>query len=507
MKRKNNKSRNQAATQAAPVAPDLSRSFVGAALNRLTADMGGSYSINQDIKQDLPQLRARSRDAALNNTYVRRFIELMHSNVVGPDGVSLSVQGLDITPRKGQQPEEVYDPISASIEKQFWRWAKPENCTVRGNFEWTKVQELVMEAVVTDGETLVWMRRGAGFGPFNFQLQLIEADHLDHNYNDTLPNGHRIVQGVEINEFARPVAYWIWKDIPADFGLTTGFASDRIRVDASELLHIYNPDRPSQVRGYPWVAPALLPLNHIDKFRDSVLVNARIASDRQVYFTQAAGATFTGQAPNSQVVEIRSGPGKQAILPTGIEVKQLDWQQPTTTFDDFQKSILRGVAAALGVSYNSLASDYESVSYSSARYAASQDQDYFKSCQKWFIQAFIRPVFEKWLETQMLTNGWGLNIGIDKFTKFSNVNYRPRAFGTVDPVKEVTSEIAALGAGLTSWTAEIEKRGGDPEAVFKQIAKDKKLMEEAGITPSLLLNQGLLQAQIAAESQNRPSNN
>ena len=107
----------------------------------------------------------------------------------------------------------------------------------------------------------------------------------------------------------------------------------------------------------------------------------------------------------------------------------------------------------------------------------------------------------------MLTNGWGLNIGIDKFNKFSNVNYRPRAFGTVDPVKEVTSEIAALGAGLTSWTAVIEKRGGDPEAVFKQIAKDKQMMEAAGITPSLILNQGLLQAQIDSESQNKPSNN
>ena len=115
--------------------------------------------------------------------------------------------------------------------------------------------------------------------------------------------------------------------------------------------------------------------------------------------------------------------------------------------------------------------------------AGLEDQAQYRSMQYWFIAAFVRPVYEAWLDMQLLTNSWGLNIPIDKFTKFANVNYRPRSYSSVDPIKDINADIAALRNNLTSYTAVIEKRGGDPEATLRQIAKDRALMESLGITP------------------------
>ena len=123
------------------------------------------------------------------------------------------------------------------------------------------------------------------------------------------------------------------------------------------------------------------------------------------------------------------------------------------------------------------------MNYSSARFGGLEDQAQYRSMQYRFINAFVKPVYEAWLDMQLLTNSWGLNIPIDKFAKFANVNYRPRSYQSVDPVKDINADIVALKNNLTSYTAVIEKRGGDPEATLRQIAKDRALMESLGITP------------------------
>lgn len=504
MTRKKNKSRTPAAQQvraetATRQLPQIkrkkvnvtgTRGFVAGEINRLTSDMGSSYSLNQDIKFNLSVMRARSRDLALNNSYARRYFKLLKSNVVGPDGFNLSVQGLDLN--------GVFDPISKSIETHFWRWAMPANCTVTGHIDFAKVQELLIESVARDGEALVILRRGNDFGPYKFQLQVLDADHLDETFDSTASNGNRIVQGVEINEYAKPVAYWIWKNNPAD-AMVVSQGNERIRIDAQDMIHIFDPERASQVRGYPWMSSAIRALHDIEQFRESVLENARVATDNQVYFKQETNAdAFEDEIDDLGYVELDSEKAARSVLPRGWSVEQLDWSQPTTSFGEFQKSILRGAAAGLGISYNTFGADLESVNYSSARFGSLEDQSNYKSIQKWFVNIFLRRVYEEWLSMQMLTNAWGLNIGMDKFNKFANVSYRGRSFGSVDPQKDANSDIALLKAGLTSWTSVIEKRGGVAEEVFLQIQADKQKMQELGITPEVLLQQDLTQSQIAS---------
>ena len=57
---------------------------------------------------------------------------------------------------------------------------------------WVDIQRLVIESVARDGEVLVVKVRNFD-NPFGFAVQIIEADHLDEDFNLTLANGNRII--------------------------------------------------------------------------------------------------------------------------------------------------------------------------------------------------------------------------------------------------------------------------------------------------------------------------
>lgn len=456
------------------------RGFMAAIRDRLTDDWNEIKSLNVSIRDGLETLRGRSRDLSVNNEYARRYLKLLKVNIVGPDGIAVSVLGMNA--------DNSVDPISEKIELKFWKWGMdPRLCSVNGQTNWPKIQELAIETVARDGEALVWFRRGPQFGPYAFQIQLLDIDHLDVNFNSQATNGNRIVQSVELDSYDRPVAYWIWKNNPSDT-LIPGTNNTRIRIVVEDLKHLYDPERVSQVRGFPWMTPGMVALQHLVKFREATLIAARLSANKQVYYSQGDQTTSydDDEVDDEGNLTFESKPGTHEILPRGWEVHKLDFAAPTEQLESFQKNILRGVAAGLGVSYNSLASDLESVNYSSARFGALEDQAMFRSTQHWFINVLIRPVFEEWLKMQLLTNNWGLNLPYSRFEKFSNAQFRPRSWSSVDPVKDINADRLGLEAGLKSWSDVIAKSGRDPEEVMQQIAKDKRRMEELGITPAFL---------------------
>jgi lambda family phage portal protein len=226
-------------------------------------------------------------------------------------------------------------------------------------------------------------------------------------------------------------------------------------------------------------------LYQITEYRDAEVVCARTSAEKRFFYKQQDNVGFSGddEPDDAGNITFESNPGAFEILPRGWDVQAVDFKSPNADLASFQKTVLRGVAAGLGVSYNTLASDMESVNYSSARYSGLEDQAQFRSMQSFFINAFVAPVFENWLSMQLLTNNWGLNLPQNRFEKFKNVKYTPRSWQSVDRAKETRADIAELTNGLTSWSDVITKSGRDPEEVMTQIAADKKRMKELDITP------------------------
>jgi lambda family phage portal protein len=109
------------------------------------------------------------------------------------------------------------------------------------------------------------------------QLQTLEAEHLDASNNKPLANGNFIRGGIEFNRLGQRVAYHLYREHPGD-AMLFGASKETVRVPAEEVLHIFKPQRPGQIRGEPWLGRVLLKLYELDQYDDAELVRKKTAA-------------------------------------------------------------------------------------------------------------------------------------------------------------------------------------------------------------------------------------
>jgi lambda family phage portal protein len=445
------------------------RGYDGTNMGRLFSDFVTSQkSADSEIRFNLRTLRDRCRELARNNEYAKRYIHLMKTNVVGERGATLQVKATNV--------DGSLDQIGNSIIEQEWRrWGRTGNCTVDGRFSFADAQAMVIESLARDGECLVRMVNYDG-NRERFALEFLEPDLIYEEKNEKLKNGHQIRMGVEMDQYRRPVAYHLLTDHPGDLEYST-YARRTIRVPAEQVLHLYLPERAQQTRGTPWMSTAISALKMLHGYREAELVAARTAASKMGFFTSRAGDGFQADDIENNVPIMEAEPGSFHQLPQGVEFQQFDPQHPTSAFSDFEKSILRGIASGLGVSYHSLANDLTQTSYSSIRQGAIEDRDFFRYLQQFMIEHFLMPVYRQWL-SQTMTVGI-VNLPISKFDKFAEAAmFRPRGFQWVDPQKEINAHVIALQNGLISMQDVATIYGRDVEETFAQIARDKQLAKD-----------------------------
>lgn len=453
--------------------PIRKRGFDGASTGRLFSDFVTSQrSADSELRYSLKTLRNRCRELARNNEYARRYLHLVKTNVVGERGATLQVKATNV--------DGSLDQIGNSIIEQEWsRWTQVGNCTVDGRLSFTDAQAMVAESMARDGEALIRFVNYDG-NQDRFALEFLEPDLIDEEKNERAPNGNEIRMGVEFDRYRRPVAYHMMTEHPGDYQFHQ-YDRRTQRVEAESILHLYMPDRAQQTRGVPWMSTALTSLKMLHGYREAELVAARTAASKMGFFISRSGDGFMGDDLEDSVVPITDAePGTFFQLPRDVEFQPWDPSHPTTAFGDFEKSILRGIASGLGVSYHSLANDLTQTSYSSIRQGSIEDRDFYKTIQSYMIAHFVMPVYQRWL-TNAFTIG-RVNLPIDKFDKFYDASqFRPRGFQWVDPQKEISAHVVALTNGLISMQDVANIYGRDVEEVFAQIARDKQLAEQFGL--------------------------
>lgn len=453
----------------------LFRNYGGANSGRLFGDfVASSFSADSELKNALPVLRNRSRDLARNNEYAKRFLNLIKTNVVGEKGFNTQV--------RARNPDMGLDVAGNQIiENAFAEWGRLGNADVTGRLSWLDCQRVVAETLARDGEVFIKKIRNRQYAN-GFTLQFVEADLVDDQKNGrNEKNGNQIRMGVELDDFHRPVAYYVLTAHPNDSFLRTPQSRQHVRVPASEMIHVFMPVRTHQTRGEPFMAPAITGLKMLDGFAEASLVAARAAASKFAVLTTPTGEDFVGDDETEDDVPIVDfEPASIFQLPEGQDLKLIDPNHPTTTFDEFQKAILRGIASGLNVSYTSLSNDLTGVSYSSIRQGTIEERDHFKMLQSFMIQHFCEPVFRAWLETTMTVGD--VPIPIDKFDKFANgVVFRGRGFAWVDPQREINANITAVSNGIVSLSDIAANYGRDVEDVFAQIQSDKEMAERYGL--------------------------
>jgi lambda family phage portal protein len=257
-----------------------------------------------------------------------------------------------------------------------------------------------------------------------------------------------------------------------------------VRIPAERVIHIFKSLRAGQTRGEPWLAPAINALKQLDGFREASVINARVGASKMGFFTSPAGDGFTADDVEDGVPIMSAEPASFHQLPAGVTFETFNPTFPSNEFESFHKSVLKGIASGLGISYTSLSNDLEATSYSSIRQGALEERDSYRSMQSFLVEHMVLPIYEAWLSSAMEVNAFG--IPLRQYERFSDASeFRGRAWSWVDPQKEMNSAIMGLKSGILSLQDVASQYGKDVEELLGQIQKDKELMAQFGITYQL----------------------
>ncbi|MBU3736561.1 MAG: phage portal protein, partial [Methylobacterium sp.] len=437
----------------------------------------------------LRALVARSREAAQNDDHMAYFLGLVEANLIGNQGIS-------VQPKPRRPGGKVDSTLAKRLDDEFWSQSKRGVWDVTGQLSRVSFDQLGVRTVAQDGEILIRIWEGDPESPTGFAVELIDAQALDIDYNAQLTNGNIIRMGVEMTPRRRPVAYHLFKESPNPYnGYATGYSqTERVRVPASEILHVYLPYWVWGSRGVPWARTALRRLKMLGGYEEAAITAARMAAAKSAKYVANPDVADPMSLPNgerrpdgtfAQEVE----PGQIEQVPFGYDLQPLDWQWPNTDHGDFVKAALRGIACGLGVSYNALANDLEGVNYSSLRQGALAERDLWMRLQNWWIEWVSEPIYRRWcayaIRSGRVTRQNGMSLPLDQLDVLAEASYQGRRWPWVDPLKDLQANELALKLRTKSVSAIIRESGSEPDDVWEELAQDQARLAALGIPLTL----------------------
>lgn len=467
---------NFLATAARRVNARATRTYDAAQFSRLTSDWLQAWiqSALQDVRYDNRTLRARARDLERNNPHVKRFLRLVEKNVIGPNGILLQPRNRML------RGEKLHEAANDTLAASWTDWTRKDHCTVTGSMSWNSASRLILRTMVRDGEAFVRKWRYAD-NSHGFAIQILDADLVDEYYEvRALPNGNCIRMGIEFDRFGRAAAYHVWNQHPQD----TGWGNQplaRERIPASEIEHLFIPQRAGQPRGVTWLHAVMKTLKIDGGYSEAELVAARTAAAKMGFIITTgddAGPDPTADDDASDRV-MDASPGAIEELEPGQDFRQWDPQHPSGNFRAFKGAILRETSMGLDVAAASLTGDLSDVNYSSIRTGVIDERDTWKEVQYWIIEHLHDPVFRAWLPCAQLTGACPLSGPAERWY---DVAWRPRGWAWTDPLKDTQAAVIDVGNGFNSPIRVCAENGDDFFEIIEEIALAQNTAKALGVT-------------------------
>jgi lambda family phage portal protein len=419
-------------------------------------------------------LRAKSRDLVRRNAWAAAGIDSFVANAIGT-GIKPQSMVADLAQRESIQA--------------LWRdWC--EDADAAGLTDFYGLQALACRSLLEGGEALVrlrWRRPDDGL-PVALQLQVLEAEHLPLAMNQDLPGGNTVRAGIEFDRLGRRVAYHLYRSHPNDGGLapmSSAGGLDTVRVPASDVLHLFRPLRPGQIRGEPWLTRALVKLNELDQYDDAELVRKKTAAMFAGFITRMApedNLLGEGGADAQGVALAGLEPGTLQILEPGEDIKFSAPADVGSSYAEFMRQQFRAVAAAMGITYEMLTGDLTQVNYSSIRAGLLEFRRRCESIQHGvFVHQMCRPIWRAWMDQAVLEGALLLPGYRPRQRAYQAAKWIPQGWQWVDPQKEFNAMKLAIRAGLMSRSEAISAHGYDAEDVDREIAADNARADGLGL--------------------------
>lgn len=447
------------------------RRFKAARPGRMVGGFGGllQESPRAQVRQDLRGLINHSRTAAQNVDYLKSYEMMVRRHVVGESGIALQMDA--------RNPDKSPDAgANAQIESAWATWGKRGNCTPCGRLSWWQVEKIAATMLAREGNFILREWTGQRFGKFAYQVQPLSIDLLDIDLVKTLKDGAYIDGGVEFNVFGRPLAFYFFDGHPTE--AHTGRARHRIRVPASQVIHVIRQTETGQALGVPESHTALRRFNMLSKYEESALIAAHYGASAMVFLEQEADGTPAPEQSEDELPEEIEA-GSIVDLPPGYTAKGNPSNYPDANMPGFMKTLTRGGAAGLGVSYAGMSGDMEGANFSSLKDGRGEERDEWKIFQRDLSEGLHDPVFASWLPRALLTNQVALPTA--KLDKFAAATWRGRGWQSVNPKDDAVADEKNLANRVVTPSEIVARKGGNFADTVTRFASDMATLKAAGV--------------------------
>lgn len=230
---------------------DEQRHYDAGSYDRLNAGwVAYNQSAEQTDRYSRDTIRARARDLERNSDMANSIIGAYRRNVVG--------HGWTLRARTSSET------LNKKIQEAWAEWCKRKNCDVTETQSFNQMLRMAERRKKVDGGIL-FKKCYTGGGLLPFKLQALEVDELDTGRVAPHNPKCRVIGGIELNTYNKPVGYWIRQYNVDGFGQI-----DPVYVPAKDIIYFFTKDRPSQVREMSDLAPTITRVRDANEFMTAV---------------------------------------------------------------------------------------------------------------------------------------------------------------------------------------------------------------------------------------------
>lgn len=406
-------------------------------------------------------LRNRGRYEIRNNSYFRGMVDTKAYFIVG------RCPRLQI-----DTDDEKYDRTK---ERIFRDWADEVRLG-----EKARLSEIQM---VESGEAIwVLVHNPRLRNPVKMDIVLVEPDRLTGQMDKL--RRKRYADGIEYDEIGNPVSYDILDEHPGGTMSAAVFGAAGLRhytsYAADQVVHRYRRTRPGQKRGVTELAPVLNLGAMLRRYSLAVLTAAETASAYSFILQSIGPSAEPVTIDPMDVIDLEYGSG--LTLPTGWEMKQMNPQQPATTYKEFKREVLNEVARCIMMPLNIALGDSSGYNYASGRL---DHQAFFKriAVDQYELGLDLSTVYRRWNDIYQFTPGalrsqsWYPGYAEPHTWHFDGIKH-------VDPYKEAMAQALRLQNRTTTYAIEWAEQGMSSEEGHERLAREVKNLREQGLLPT-----------------------
>lgn len=399
-----------------------------------------SKSADRVIFPAVGTLRDRSRDLVINGWIGPRTMQLIETYVVGT-GIKPRITGgkpPTSGPHKGK-------PLNQLLQE----YVISTDCDARGKLNLYGLQSLAMRTIVESGEVLIIRIVPEDDKLMPFRIRVLEPDHMP------------IEDGIEYDQYGKAIKYSLLREHPGG----DIYDTERVSIDAADMVHAYRIDRAEQTRGVPWLAPILIKAKGLDEYDDAQLMRQKIAACFSAFVSVldvrkgAFGGLGASDSSHGDVDGEDVQPGMITKLGPG---ESITFANPPGVdgHTDYVATQSRQIAVGVGVTYEAMTGDYSRVNFASGRMGHIQMK---ANVEAWRDRIMYTQVLNPWMHWFLETAAL---LGYDT----SDVTWTWIAphFEMIDPQKESAAAKELVRCGFSDMETQTQKFGREPEDIIKK---------------------------------------